>query len=339
MAYYTFVGQNGGKIYHRFVDNGIRKSEVINKYNFELYHRDDFGEYIALDGNRVTKVTFDSVFELYSYTSKNDKSMIYGNTSPIQQFIVNEYPDDIVIDSNAYVTLCYDLEVKHDDGFPDPVLAIEPILSVSYELVKDGDVISYVIGCKEYDSEYYAEYLKEDGEFPLNIVYYECETEVDLIKKFIDEWSKINPDFVTGWNIEGFDNPYFINRCKRVLPDIEYLNRLSPFGNKMSKGAIDFNNSTVFGVTSIDYLDLYKKYSLTKHESYKLGFIATHELGDGKVSFEEYNNNLMNLYRGKYKIKPTADVDKLHQKDKWCMLRTIVADEIQKRGLNDNDDA
>jgi DNA polymerase elongation subunit (family B) len=50
------------------------------------------------------------------------------------------------------------------------------------------------------------------------------------------------------------------------------------------------------GVTVLDYYDLYRKFTFTTQESYKLGHIGFVELGEGKISFENFGS-ITDFYR------------------------------------------
>ena len=61
------------------------------------------------------------------------------------------------------------------------------------------------------------------------VKYIECENELDLIKKFLNFWSKTQPDIITGWNIQFFDIPYLCNRISRLL-GVDEIQKFSPWG-------------------------------------------------------------------------------------------------------------
>ena len=75
---------------------------------------------------------------------------------------------------------------------------------------------SYILGCGEYKTTGDDKYIK-------------CVSEADLLHKFIDLWKELDPDIITGWNVEMFDIPYTVNRIQRRL-SIEAVNQLSPWG-------------------------------------------------------------------------------------------------------------
>ena len=112
------------------------------------------------------------------------------------------------------------------------------------------------------------------------------EMKKDLLTQFINDWEAYCPDIVTGWNTEFFDIPYLCNRIKHVLGD-EELKRLSPWKSvqdgeiyKMGRKHQVYN---IQGIAHLDYFDLYRKFTYTAQESYRLDHIAKVELGESKL--------------------------------------------------------
>ena len=72
------------------------------------------------------------------------------------------------------------------------------------------------------------------------------------------------PDVVTGWNIQMFDIPYICKRLNRVLGE-KLMKRFSNWG-LVTEGEIYVKGRKhitfdVGGLTQLDYLDLYKKFT------------------------------------------------------------------------------
>ena len=115
--------------------------------------------------------------------------------------------------------------------------------------------------------------------------------ERDMILKYLDLYEYINPTIVTGWNIDYFDTPYLYNRIKRVLGQ-KHANRLSPIGECFWSPYR--KRFFMAGVSYLDYLGLYKNFTYTELDNYRLDSIAMRELGRGKI---EYKGNLDILFR------------------------------------------
>jgi len=82
------------------------------------------------------------------------------------------------------------------------------------------------------------------------------------LKTFLTFWHATQPDVITGWNIQLFDIPYIITRIRNVLGD-DFANMLSPWKLVMDRSVMisgkEYKTFDIFGVSTLDYLDLYKK--------------------------------------------------------------------------------
>lgn len=177
-------------------------------------------------------------------------------------------------------------------GFPHAKEADYEILTISAKVFGNDKRVTF--GLHDYT-------IKHKDQF-----YIKCDDEADLLKKFIGFWRQVDPDIITGWNIEWFDIPYIINRTRKVLGEA-MANKLSPFHAHTSKCISEYYNEDksdvsfrILGITALDYIDIYKKYNPQKQESYKLDDISEIELKENKVDFSEFDNNLMKLYVGNF---------------------------------------
>ncbi len=115
-------------------------------------------------------------------------------------------------------------------------------------------------------------------------------TEADMLTRFINIFAAVQPTVITGWNTDNYDIPYLVNRIKRVL-GAQAVKKLSP------AGIVEWNKNRerykIFGVSSLDYLTLYKKFTYTELPNYRLDTVSKFELGRGKV---EYDGDLNQLF-------------------------------------------
>ena len=174
------------------------------------------------------------------------------------------------------------------NGFPDAQKADEKLLCITVKNHSNKAIIVWGIGPYENDK----------------VKYIECENELDLIKKFLNFWSKTQPDIITGWNIQFFDIPYLVNRIRVVIGD-DVLKQLSPWGKVVSDNIILAGRSHLvynfLGITTLDYLDLYRRFIPVKRENYTLGYIGKTEVD------EEKTENPYETFREFYqKISETA---------------------------------
>ena len=147
-------------------------------------------------------------------------------------------------------------------------------------------------------------------------------------------WDKESPDIVTGWNIETFDIPYLINRAKRLFNENKNPYRLlSPWKKihaytMFGMGGRELQAYEIIGVETLDYLQMYRKFTYTNQESYRLDHIAFVELGERKLDYSE-QGTLHLLYKNdyqkfiEYNIKDVELVEELDSKLK--LLEMLVA--------------
>jgi DNA polymerase elongation subunit (family B) len=166
-----------------------------------------------------------------------------------------------------------------------------------------------------------------------DVTYYHCPTEYELLSSFINYWMQDVPDVITGWNIQLYDIPYIAKRIDRILGE-KLMKRLSPWG-LVSESEIHImgRTHTVFdvgGVTQLDYIDLYKKFTYKAQESYRLDYIAQVELGQKKLDHSEYDTFKDFYTKGwqkfiEYNIIDVELVDRLEDKMKLIELALTMA--------------
>ena len=298
MKFYTNIYARGDNIYVRGYENK-KRVEFVEKYKPYLFlskqTENNKIEYRTLDGKPMNKMKFDSIKDAKNFIEKyNDVSNFefYGLTNFQYVFMYDYYQGEIEYDPDLVSVVTIDIECAADEGFPDIRLANKEITAIT--LRKKG--YSIVLGC--------GEFVNSD---PM-IHYIKCIDEAELLEKFLQMWAKLSPDVVTGWNIDMFDIPYTINRIRNVLGE-EEIKRLSPWRNvypreiTRGKSASQMNKVDIVyeivGITALDYLQLYKKFSFSNQESYKLDYIAQVELGEKKIDYSEYGN-LLELYKNNY---------------------------------------
>ena len=248
----------------------------------------------------------------------------------VHQFITYAFPNDINFDPNQIVVSTIDIEVASDQGFPEPDVANYPVISICIKSSKEDYFRVWALG----------DYEPKDNE-----IYNKCENELQLLDSFLKYWEKHgSPDVITGWNSKQFDIPYLVNRTRKVIGD-ESVKRFSPWGvvsprtvrGKM--GRRDVDTYDLMGIAQLDYYDLYQKFTYTQQESYRLDNIAFVELGERKLSYEEYGD-LHTLYQNdhqkfiEYNIRDVDLVDKLEEKLGLISLAMTLA---YKGGVNYED--
>lgn len=271
-------------------NNKIHLWDDIEGYsNFEYkpfaYIVDPNGEYVTIDGHKVKKVHQWS-------ESAEDIGLVYEHdVSPIMKTLIEKYweTDDI---SQGIVVMPLDIEVAKEGAYSTPQDADNTITSISYFNQHDKSYYCLLLD-KNRPSREYSDKIEIGGK-KLNVIYFTFKSEFDLLKVFLREFNLIKADILTGWNVEWFDIPYLYNRITKVLGK-DWANGLSPIKRCHFRNAGEYNNLRLYidGISIMDYLTLYKKFTFNEQPNYKLDTIAKIELGRGKI---EYEGDLDKLY-------------------------------------------
>jgi DNA polymerase elongation subunit (family B) len=322
IKYYTNVAMVGNNILYRGIKDGRRVKMKIDYSPTLFLPAKKETKFKTLNGEYLEPMKFESMREARDFVKKYDEVSnfkIYGNTGYQYAFIADEHPTMIDWNIDDISIAIVDLEVESSNGFPDPYLANEPITAICITFLK-GETV--VFGCGDYETKGSENYIK-------------CKDEYTLCKSFLQYWQENCPDVLTGWNTKFFDIPYLINRFRRILGEDE-TKKLSPWGMISERKVVSNNRELtayeMMGVSSLDYIELYRWYAPggKSQESYKLDNIANVELGDSKLSYDEYDN-LHALYRENYQkfiqynIKDVELILRLEDKLKLIELGLTLA--------------
>ena len=320
--YYTNVAVQGNNILFRGVKDG-RRVKLKVQYSPNLFlPSNKKSEWKTLFGENLEPINFENIREAKEFVKKYEQVenfKIYGNDRFEYAFIADEFKGQTDWNISEISIAFIDIEVGSENGFPDPYKATEPITAIAIRYLNGGMT---VYGCGDYKVQGDETYIK-------------CQDEYNLCKKFLSDWSDNCPDVITGWNIEFFDIPYLINRFRSILGEDE-VKKLSPWSNiwerKVTYNGRELVSYNITGISALDYIELYKWYAPggKSQESYKLESIANVELGESKLSYDEYDN-LHTLYRLnfqkfiEYNIKDVELVVKLEDKLKLIELALTLA--------------
>ena len=320
MKFYTSIQQFNNVILERYIEDGVHKQREVPYQPTLFVPTVKQSPFKTITGEVVEPRGFNSIKEARDFIQARDKvsnDPVYGMQQFAYAYINEEYPTRD-FDFSQLNIFNFDIETRSDEGFPNIQTANMDILSIAVRC--NGQ--SYILGCQEY---------KTSGED----IYIKCASEADLLHKFIQLWKDLDPDIVTGWNIETFDIPYVCNRIERVLSK-EAVNELSPFKlvrdrffGRPSEGEQP-EAKEIYGVTIFDYLSLYRKFTYIQQESYALDYIGEAELGEKKLDYSEYGT-LNELYKNDYQkfldynIRDVVLVEKLDDKMKLLEQACTIA--------------
>ena len=319
MDFYTSVIQRGNYLLVRGVDNNQRVSRRVN-YEPTLYNKVNRPTgFKTLDGQDVMPKHFDSIREAKDWADqRSNQDILFGNTQYAYSYIGENYPDDVPWDKDKILIVTIDIEVECENGFPNPKDAAEPLLSITMKNHQNKQII--VWGLHEFQN------YRDDVDYRL------CKNEDDLLIKFLDTWSMMYPDVITGWNTEFFDIPYLCNRIKKLFGE-DFVNKLSPWNAVYDRDIYQMGRNhqvyNIQGVTSLDFFDLYRKFTYTNQERYTLDHIAFVELGERKDGnpYETFKDWYQKDYQSfiEYNITDVELVDKLEDKMRLIELCLTMA--------------
>ena len=269
-------------------DNGTR-IETDYPYRPYFYYETNSTRYDAtsLYGTKLRRVVANSELDRRKKIEDLNDHKIYENISPYQQFLVDSFWESHENDTFSKFPLkiwFFDIETYSPDEFPKPEEASHMINVITvYDTVEK---MYFTWGINKYKPK------------SNDIKYVHCKTETELLQKFLDFYCKDRPDILSGWASEVFDIPYVINRVRNILGE-DATRLFSPVHDEIMKPIYqrvyrgNFGKQTskyvVEGVSMLDYLDVYKTFSLGMKDSYKLDNIAHIELGENKVDIGETN--------------------------------------------------
>ena len=323
MRFYTNVYEKFNKILVRGYEDGkyFQREEEFQPTFFVTSKKKS--KYKTLDGYFVEPIQPGKLSDckefLAKYSSVNGFT-VYGNENYKAQYISEKYSEEeIHFDIKKIRLLTIDIEVAAEGGFPNVFDCAEELLTITLQNYATKKIICFA-------SRPYINTRKD-------VEYVQCADEYDLIKQFLAFWEIQTPDVITGWNCELYDMPYIAGRIERLLGEKE-ARRLSPWGNIYRKEfVIQGRNQISYeisGVSILDYLDLYKKFTYKAQESYRLDHIASVELGQKKIDHSEYET-FREFYTKDwqkfvdYNIRDVELVDQLEDKMKLIELCFTMA--------------
>mgnify|MGYP005619712689 FL=1 len=278
-------------------------------------------KYKTLDGRYAFPKQFDGAREAREFIKTYEGASgleVHGYERYVYQHIAQKWQGEIDYDMSKMKIWTIDIEVACENGFPDVQASAEEMLCITMKNFNTKETITW--GTREFVA-------------PKDIEYRVFWTEQEMLQDFHSWWNQNTPDIITGWNNNLYDIPYICRRIERVLGE-KWKKSLSPW-NRVIDREIKMMGRTniayeITGVAILDYLDLYKKFTYTNQESYRLDHIAMVELGDKKLDHSEFEN-FKDFYTSdwqrfvEYNIHDVNLVDMLEDKMKLIELAVTMA--------------
>ena len=324
MRFYTNVVQWGNQILVREYKNGERLNHKV-KYSPTLYVpvQKETG-WKTLDGKNVTPYKHETIKGAKEFIAQyqNQPHLVFGLDRFAYTYLADTYPDKVEWDSDKILVVTIDIETRCENGFPDPEKAEEEMLSITIKNQSTKKIVVWGIGDYHTDRE--------------DVTYINCSNENELLASFMNFWTKHYPDVITGWNTEFFDIPFLVNRVTKVLGE-DRAKEFSPWGNVSSRSVYSHGRPQqvydIQGVSNLDYLQIYRKFTYTAQESYRLDHIASVELGAKKNEnpYDTFKDWYTKDYQSfiDYNIVDVELVDRLEDKMKLLELLFTMAYEAK----------
>jgi DNA polymerase elongation subunit (family B) len=296
--------------------------EFQAKYTF--YYKDPRGKYKSVYGDPLTRIVCKNTKDFRKEVAINKgKDLFESDINPIFQCLSENYLNQ---DAPKLNIAFFDIETDFDPerGFADPSDPFMPITSISVYLQWMETMVCLAVPPKTLTMDE----AKKTLEGIDNVMLFEKEGEmIDTFLTLIED-----ADILSGWNSEGYDIPYTVNRTSRVLSKDD-TRRFCLWGQLPKKREYEKYGKTaetydLIGRVHLDSLNLYRKYTYEERHSYRLDAIGEIEVGENKVPYEGtldqlYNNDFRKFIE--YNIQDTALLDKLDKKLRFIDLSNELA--------------
>ena len=323
MKFYTNVQMVGDRFLVRGYENG-KHFMVREEFQPTLFVQSKKKtKYKTLEGEYVQSIQPGTVRDCREFIKKYEdieNFEVYGNERYIYQYIAEMYPEEeIKFDISKIRLVTIDIETKSENGFPNVETADQELLLITIQDYTTKGIITWGVGPFKNNHP--------------KVEYRQFSNEHDMLSDFSQWWEDNMPDVVTGWNIQLFDIPYLVGRIDRVLGE-KRCRRFSPWGLVSEKELFikgkKYKTYDVGGITQLDYLELYRKFTYTNQESYRLDHIANVELGQKKLDHSEFDTFKDFYTQGwqkfvEYNIIDVELVDRLEDKMKLIELAITMA--------------
>jgi len=320
MNFYTNVSPYGDELLVRYFDNGKRCVDRVPYVPRLFVPTKGKGRFKSLTGIGLDSVSYKSIKEARQTIKRYEEhpNFLHGTDRFQYQYMADYWPGNVEYDKDKLRIYTIDIEVESEHGFPNVADCAEKMICIT---VKDQVKKQILVwGMADYT-------VKQD-----NVHYVKCDDERDLLKQFLKFWSAYSPDVLTGWNSKYFDIPYLVKRIGKILGSSS-MKRMSPWNIIQEDQTYELGKTQTYyrllGVAQLDYLQLYRKFTIKNQESYRLDHIGKVELGEQKDdnpfdTFKEwYQQDIQSFID--YNIQDVELVDKLEDRLQLIELALTMA--------------
>ena len=294
--------------------------------NYVLYYPDHKGKHRSIFGNPVSRFSTRKRQEFEKEKRIHSGKNLFESDIPVVFRCLSE--NYLKAEPPKLHTCFFDIEVDFDPdkGFSPTSDPFNPVTAISCYLDWLNQLVTMVIAPKHMSKETAQEICAEFD----NCLLFDNEKEMfDVFFQLIED-----ADVLTGWNSEGYDIPYMVNRVTRVMSKDDTrkfcLMGQLPKPRTYERFGKEEQTYDLVGRIHMDYLQLYKKYNYESRHSYKLDAIGEMEVGENKTQYEGTLDQLYNKDFKKfieYNRQDTMLVYKIHDKLKFLELANQLAHE------------
>jgi DNA polymerase elongation subunit (family B) len=312
----------------KVVERDPKKGRIYQEYpaKYIFYYPDSKGKYKSIHNENLSKVTCRNNKDFQKELRIHGERRLYeSDIKPAFRCLEDHY---LGIDPPKLHVAFFDIEVDFDPerGYSTPEDAFMPITAIAVHLQWLDTLVCFAVPPKTLTMLEAQEQVKD---FPNTILF---ETEAEMLDAFLNLIE--DADVLSGWNSEGFDIPYTVNRVTKVLSkeDTRRFCLWDQFPKKREyekygKQAVTYD---LIGRVHLDSLELYRKYTYEERHTYRLDAIGEMEIGESKTVYEGTLDQLYNKDFRKfieYNRQDTALLDKLDKKLKFLDLANTLAHE------------
>ena len=312
----------------KVIERDPKRGQIYQEYpaKYLFYYPDSRGKFRSIFGDSLSKVSCKNWKEFTKEQRIHGDHKLYeSDINPVFRCLAENYLNK---DAPKLNVAFWDIEVDFDPerGYASPDDAFMPITAIAVHLQWLDTLVCLAVPPKTLTMEQAKEEVKD---FPNTMLF---ETEAEMLDVFLDLIQ--DADLLSGWNSEGFDMPYTVNRIIKALSkeDTRRMCRWDqmPKKRKYEKFGKEAVTYDLIGRVHLDSLELYRKYTYEERHSYRLDAIAEYELNEHKTQYEGtldqlYNNDFKKFIE--YNRQDTALLDRLDKKLKFIDLANSIAHE------------
>jgi DNA polymerase elongation subunit (family B) len=298
----TSLGKNRYKVI-LYTDDGVEEHEFQN-YAYEVCSQDQ-ATHFGLNGEPLKKIT---------YWDGSNPFIHYHDMPVHQKFLIDKYGINDE-PSTTHQEIFFDIEIEMGGALTPEYIrrAPKPVTSIAW--------------WHKQEDKWYILILDKENKIEKTIIgnkqIIPVPNERELLNKWLNYLTKVNPDILIGYNSDYFDIPYLYYRILNQLGE-RRASALSSLGKIKEQKFTNDMGITIYnedqpirieGMYSLDYIRLHKKYSFSDEPSYKLDALGEKYCKLSKIEYEGSLDRLFETDKEKFIEYNFRDVEILKALD------------------------